>query len=36
MTSISGTLLKIIYDALFWGQKLSIGGKEQPLLIVLE
>lgn len=36
MTSISGTLLKIIYDALFWGQNLSNGGKEQPLLIVLE
>lgn len=36
MTSISGTLLKIIYDALFWGQNLSIGGKQQPLLIVLE
>ena len=35
-TSISGTLLKIIYDALFWGQKLPIGGREQPLLIVLE
>jgi len=36
MASISGTLLKIIYDALFWGQNLSIGGKEQPLFIVLE
>ncbi len=36
MTSISGTLLKIIYDALFWGQNLNIGGKKQPLLIVLE
>jgi len=36
MTSISGTLLKIIYDALFWGQNLPNGGKEQPLLIVLE
>ncbi|MCE7700243.1 MAG: ATP-binding protein, partial [Methanobacterium paludis] len=36
MNSISGTLLKIVYDALFWGQNLSIGGKEQPLLIVLE
>ena len=36
MTSISGTLLKIIYDSLFWGQNLSVGGKEQPLLIVLE
>ncbi|BCB95419.1 ATPase [Dissulfurispira thermophila] len=36
MTSISGTLLKIIYDALFWGQNLNIGGKEQPMLVVLE
>lgn len=36
MTSISGTLLKIIYDALFWGQNLPNGGREQPLLIVLE
>jgi hypothetical protein len=36
MTSISGTLLKIVYDALFWGQNLNIGGKEQPLLIILE
>lgn len=36
MTSISGTLLKIIYDALFWGQNLPNGGKQQPLLIVLE
>lgn len=36
VTSISGTLLKIIYDALFWGQNLTIGGKEQPILIVLE
>ena len=36
MASVSGTLLKIVYDALFWGQNLSVGGKEQPLLIVLE
>ena len=36
MISISGTLLKIVYDALFWGQNLKIGGKEQPLMIVLE
>ncbi|UWG96249.1 ATP-binding protein [Dehalobacter sp. DCM] len=36
MVSISGTLLKIIYDALFWGQNLHVGGKEQPLLIILE
>lgn len=36
MISISGTLIKIIYDALFWGQDTKIGGKEQPLFIVLE
>lgn len=36
MVSTSGTLLKIIYDALFWGQNLPIGGKQQPLLVVLE
>jgi len=36
MTSISGTLLKIVYDALFWGQNQEVGGKEQPLFIVLE
>tara|TARA_R110001592_G_scaffold162584_3_gene396146 strand:- start:22933 stop:24714 length:1782 start_codon:yes stop_codon:yes gene_type:complete len=36
MTSISGTLLKITYDALFWGLKTKVGGKNQPLLIVLE
>lgn len=36
MVSTSGSLLSIIYDALFWGQNLNIGGKRQPLLVVLE
>jgi uncharacterized protein len=36
MTSLSGTLINIIYDALFWGQNETVGGKKQPLLIVLE
>lgn len=36
MSSISGTLLKITYDALFWGINTNVGGKKQPLLIVLE
>lgn len=36
MISTAGTLLSIIYDALFWGQNLEVGGKEQPILIVLE
>lgn len=36
MVSIAGTLLNIVYDALFWGQNLCVGGKQQPLLVVLE
>lgn len=36
MVSTAGTLLNIIYEALYWGQNLGIGGKEQPVLIVLE
>lgn len=36
MTSISGTLLKIIYDGLFWGVNSQVGGKSQPLMVVLE
>lgn len=36
MSSISGTLLKITYDGLFWGINTKVGGKNQPLLIVLE
>ena len=36
MSSISGTLLKIIYEGLFWGLNTKVGGKNQPLLIVLE
>lgn len=36
MQSIVGSLLNITYDALFWGQNLKNGGKQQPLLVVLE
>ena len=36
MSSISGSLLKIVYDALFWAQNLTVGGRKQPLLLVLE
>ena len=36
MMSIAGTLLNITYEALFWGQELKVGGRKQPLLIVLE
>ncbi len=36
MSSISGTIIKIIYDTLFWGQELNVGGRKQPILIALE
>lgn len=36
MAPISGTILKIIYDSLFWGQELNVGGRKQPILIALE
>jgi len=36
MTTISGTIIKIIYDSLFWGQELNVGGRKQPILIALE
>lgn len=36
MQTISGCILKIIYDALYWGQNTLVGGKQQPLFIVLD
>jgi len=36
LSAIVGTLLRIIYDMLFWGAELPVGGREQPLLIALE
>lgn len=33
---VVGTMLRIIYDVLFWGSNLPIGGRQQPLLIALE
>lgn len=36
MQTISGCILKIIYDALYWGQNTPVGGKKQPLFIVLD
>jgi hypothetical protein len=31
-----GALLRILYDALFWARTLPEGGRERPLLVVLE
>ncbi len=36
MKTLVGVLLRIVYDALFWGRKLAEGGRERPLLVVLE
>ena len=36
LPTIVGTMLRIIYDMLFWAGDLPISGREQPLLIVLD
>lgn len=36
LQTIVGTMLRIIYDVLFWGQQLPVGGQQQPLLIVVD
>jgi len=34
--TVSGAILKILYDSLYWGQTTAVGGKRQPLLAVLD
>lgn len=36
LNDIIGILLRILYDGLFWAKNLSQGGRERPLLIVME
>lgn len=36
LQAVVGTMLRIIYDVLFWGQQLPVGGQQQPLLIVVD
>ena len=36
LPTIVGTVLRVVYDVLFWAQNLPIGGRKQPLLIVLD
>lgn len=36
LNGLIGALLRILYDSLFWARKLPEGGRERPLLIVLE
>lgn len=36
LTDLVGALLRLLFDAMFWGRRLSEGGRERPLLIVME
>ncbi|QOD62743.1 ATP-binding protein [Ochrobactrum sp. MT180101] len=36
MNDVIGILLRVLYDALFWARNLSQGGRERPLLVVME
>lgn len=36
LPTIVGTMLRVIYDMLFWAQDLAVGGREQPLLVVID
>lgn len=36
LSLVAGTVLRIVYDALFWAGDLPVGGRRQPLLVVLE
>ena len=33
---VVGTMLRLVYDALFWAMDLPIGGRNQPLLVILD
>lgn len=34
--TVVGTMLEIVYDTLFWGMELPVGGRQQPLLVVVD
>lgn len=36
LSAVVGTLVRIVYDMLFWALDLPISGRRQPLLIILE
>ena len=36
LNDLIGALLRILYDALFWARNLPEGGRERPLVVVLE
>jgi uncharacterized protein len=34
--TVVGTMLQLVYDALFWAMELPVGGRAQPLLVVVD
>lgn len=36
LNELIGALLRVLYDAIFWARNLPEGGRERPLLVVLE
>jgi len=36
LDDLVGALLRILYDGLFWGRALPVGGRGRPLMVVLE
>lgn len=36
LDQLIGAVLRILFDTVFWGRALSCGGRERPLLVVLE
>lgn len=36
LATVVGTMIRVVYDLLFWASDLPIGGRSQPLLVVLE
>lgn len=36
LNALVGSLLRLLFDALFWGRRLAEGGRERPLLVVME
>ena len=36
LATVVGTLLRVVYDALFWAMELPVGGRRQPLLVMID
>jgi len=36
LSTIVGTMLRVVYDTLFWAQDLPVGGRQRPLLVVID